>query len=264
MTARSWLFLPANRADRLAKAMGSGADTVILDLEDAVAPDQKDSARAQMLQSLQAPRTIPLAVRINPTDTEAGLEDMLALLRVVTPPDVVILPKTDAAAQIRQARKLLPCRLMALVETARGVMNAAEIMNARPDFIAFGAADYAADLGTSPDWPAMASARSRLVEAAASQGLPAIDSPCFALTDAEAIRAESEAARGLGFVGKLAIHPAQIPPLHAAFTPSEAETLWARRVLEENSKGAAMVDGKLVDEAIARQARRILSASQIE
>ena len=119
-------------------------------------------------------------------------------------------------------------------------------------------------MGTRPDWPAMVSARSRLIEAAASQGLPAIDSPCFDLTDPEAIRTESEAARGLGFVGKLAIHPAQIAPLHLAFTPSEAETLWARRVLEENSNGAAMVDGKLVDEAIARQARRILAASQIE
>lgn len=265
MTLRSWLFLPADRPDRLEKARNSGADVVILDLEDAVAPASKERARAEVLAAIATPHPVPLAVRINPLDTPAGLADVLALISAPSLPAFVILPKTEYASQIVQLRRLLArtsdnCRLVALIESARGLTNAVAIATARPDFLAFGAADYAADIGATTDWAPMASARSRLVEAGAAEAVLLLDSPCFAIDAAEVVEAESRNARSMGFAGKLAIHPKQIAPINAAFTPNVDELAWARQVIEENRKGVGVIDGQLVDEAIARRARRILSA----
>lgn len=267
---RSWLFTPATRPDRFDRAAQSGADALIIDLEDAVAPADKAAARDAALTALATPPVRPIlrALRINAPSTADGLEDLLALMRAPADrlPDCVIVPKADSADMIRWIDGLLagagnPLPLVALIESARGIAAAEDIARASPRLAAllFGAADLSADLGCATAWEPLLSARSRLVNAAALAGIEAIDSPFFALNDSAGLEREAAAALALGFGAKAAIHPTQVAGINAALTPTEAETAQARRIVAESAKGVAVVDGRMIDEAMARKARRILS-----
>lgn len=267
MKLRSWLFMPGDRPERFGKGFQSEADVVIFDLEDAVAPAAKEAARRHALAAITGGADRPVtALRISPLHTRDGLLDVLALVDAARLPDVLLLPKTEEPSQITQLRTLFrnsvrPPALCALVESAAGMQNAAGIARAGVLAVAFGAADYAADLTAPLAGDGVRMARARLVEAAAAAGVLAIDAPCFSLKDPEAIAREAREARSFGFAGKLAIHPAQIAELNATFAPSPEEVAWARRVLDENIKGAGSVDGLLVDEAVARRARHILASA---
>ncbi|MFP5516535.1 MAG: aldolase/citrate lyase family protein [Alphaproteobacteria bacterium] len=267
---RSWLFTPATRPERFDRAVHSGADVLIIDLEDAVPPADKATARDTAMAALATPPAVPIlrALRINAPVTPEGLEDLLALSRLPRNgrPDCVIVPKVDSAEMIRWMDTLFdgtgaPMPLVALIESARGVAAVEDIARASPRLAAlfFGAADLSADLGCATAWEPLLSARSRLVNAAALAGIEAVDSPFFALTDAAGLERETAAALALGFGAKAAIHPGQIATINAALTPTEAEVAHARRVLAESAKGVAVVDGRMIDEAMARKARRILS-----
>ncbi|MFS2012364.1 aldolase/citrate lyase family protein [Azospirillum sp. CT11-132] len=267
---RSWLFTPATRPERFDRAARSGADVLIIDLEDAVPPADKAAARDTALAALAAPPAVPIlrALRINAPVTPEGLEDLLALTRRPPNggPDCVIVPKVDSAETIRWIDALLSgmgrsVPLVALIESARGVAAAEEIAHASPRLAAlfFGAADLSADLGCASAWEPLLSARSRLVNAAALAGIEAVDSPFFDLTDAAGMQREAAAALALGFGAKAAIHPGQISAINATLTPTEAEIAHARLILAESVKGVAVVDGRMIDEAMARKARRILS-----
>ncbi len=267
---RSWLFTPATRPDRFDRAVQSGADVLIIDLEDAVAPAAKALARDTALAALAAPPAVPIlrALRINAPVTPDGLEDLLALTRRPPNggPDCVILPKVDSAEMIRWIDTLLsgagnPLPLVALIESARGVAAIEDIARASPRLAAlfFGAADLSADLGCATAWEPLLAARSRLVNAAALAGIEAVDSPYFDLTDTAGMERETAAALALGFGAKAAIHPGQISTINAALTPTAAEIAQAHRIMAESAKGVAVVDGRMIDEAMARKARRILS-----
>lgn len=267
---RSWLFTPATRPDRFDRAARSGADVLIIDLEDAVPPADKAAARSTALDALATPPAVPIlrVLRINAPVTPDGLEDLLALIRgpQSARPDCLIVPKVDSAETIRWIDTLLtgagtPLPLVALIESARGVAAAEDIAGASPRLAAlfFGAADLSADLGCATAWEPLLSARSRLVNAAALAGIEAVDSPFFALNDAAGLERETAAALALGFGAKAAIHPGQIATINATLTPTEAEAAQARRILAESAKGVAVVDGRMIDEAMARKARRILS-----
>ena len=267
---RSWLFTPATRPDRFDRAVQSGADVLIIDLEDAVAPAAKALARDTALAALAAPPAVPIlrALRINAPVTPDGLEDLLALTRRPPNggPDCVILPKVDSAEMIRWIDTLLsgagnPRPLVALIESARGVAAIEDIARASPRLAAlfFGAADLSADLGCATAWEPLLAARSRLVNAAALAGIEAVDSPYFDLTDTAGMERETAAALALGFGAKAAIHPGQISTINAALTPTAAEIAQAHRIMAESAKGVAVVDGRMIDEAMARKARRILS-----
>lgn len=270
MTAprRSWLFTPATKPERFARAAEAGADVLIVDLEDAVAPADKATGRRLAFEALAVPPPRPIlrALRINAPATADGLDDLLALVRGPVLPDCIIVPKTDSAETIRWIDALLggagrPVALVALIESARGVAAAEAIAQASPNLTAlfFGAADLSSDLGCEGAWEPLLSARSRVVNAAALAGIEAVDSPYFALNDADGLERETRAALALGFGAKAAIHPAQLATINAVLTPDEAAVAQARRIVEEAAKGVGVVDGRMVDEAMARKARRILA-----
>lgn len=254
------LFVPADRPDRFAKAAASGADAVIIDLEDGVAPTAKVSARAALAQSLPAATVI---VRVNPPGTawhEADI-DLMHRLGAVG----LMLPKAEDAAAVESvARRLRGERhVIPLIETARGVHHAVEIA-AAPGVtqLAFGPADYRNDIGCGEGPEALLFARSKLVLAARLAGIAApLDGPAFDFREPRQTAEEARHARSLGFGGKLCIHPAQVAWVKGAFRPSEAELAWARRVLAaEGGGGAANFDGTMIDAPVVERARRILGS----
>ncbi|HEX8928032.1 MAG TPA: aldolase/citrate lyase family protein [Actinomycetota bacterium] len=267
---RSWLFTPATRPDRFARAGEAGADVLIIDLEDAVAPGDKDRARAAALAHLDAGRgTAPIqALRVNGLRTRAGLDDLRLLLESRSGPDAVILPKVETPDEPRLADAWLAeagsrAAQVALIESARGLEAAPGIARSTPRLSAlmFGAADLAADLGAPAAWEPLLYARSRVVAAAAAAGIGAIDAPYFDLKDQAGLEAELRAAVALGFAAKAAIHPGQVAAINAALTPSAAAVAEAREILAQNEAGVGVVGGRMVDEAVARRARRILAAA---
>lgn len=269
---RSWLFTPGTRSERFAKAVSVGADVLIIDLEDAVAPNDKETARDAAFAYLAVLKDEPIAhaVRVNALDTRAGLADLHLLLSRSIEPEFIILPKTESAAHIRIVDRLLaqariPSRIVGLIESARGLAAVDEIANSSPRLhgLLFGAADMAADLGTATAWEPLSHARAKLIAACAAAGVAAIDSPWFDVHDGAGLKAETARAVAFGFIAKAAIHPSQVATINEALTPSEAEVAKARAILAENERGVGMIDGQMIDEAVARKARRILAASQI-
>lgn len=267
---RSLLFVPASRPERYAKALASGADMVCLDLEDAVAPADKPAARAAALSFLQAPpaTTCALVLRVNSLRSAEGLADMLAVLAADPAPDYLLLPKVNSAAEVRWYDELLghrASRLIPMIETAEGLLQAAEIAAACPRsaLVMFGGVDLASDVGCALDWEAQLYQRSTIVTAAARAGLDVLDVPHIDVADLDGLARIATSAKKLGFTGKTAIHPNQIPAIHAAFTPSEADIARARRVIEtfEAAQGRVMLlDGKLLEKPVIRAAQRVLAA----
>ena len=269
---RSWLFTPGARPERFGKAAEVGADVLIIDLEDAVAPADKPMARAAALEFLSRSQKgrAACALRINGLDTAAGLADLTALLGAAVAPDYLVLPKTESPDHIRILDRLLSAaaldaRIVGLVETARGLAQADEIAAAsgRLHGLLFGAADMAAELDAETTWEPLAYARGRLVAACARSGIVAIDTPFFDIRDRAGLEQETRRAAAMGFSAKAAIHPDQVAAINAAYTPSDAEVASARQILVENAKGVGVVGGQMIDEAVARKARRILAAAGV-
>jgi (S)-citramalyl-CoA lyase len=267
---RSWLFTPASRPDRFDKAAASEADVSIIDLEDSVAPADKDKARRTALAHLAQPAagSCGRALRMNGLERRFGLADLQALLESSASPDYLVLPKTESAAHLQILDRLLAetgkaTRLVALIESAQGLTACEAIAASTPrlEALLFGAADMSADLGAATAWAPLAYARSRLVAACALAGVLAIDSPFFDVKDHDGLTQETAQAVELGFAGKAAIHPNQITTINAALTPRPVEVARARAILAENAKGVGVVQGQMVDEAVARKARRILIAA---
>jgi citrate lyase subunit beta/citryl-CoA lyase len=254
--ARALLFVPGDRPERFDKACASGADAVIVDLEDAVAPDAKPRARDAIARWLTAERRIWL--RLNARSTP-WFEDDLALARH---PGVagIVLPKVEAADDLRQ---LMGMRTIALIESARGIANVDAIASsAGVERLAFGSIDFAHDLAIPGEREALLFFRSRLVLASRLAGLAApIDGVTVAIDDVAALRADTQHARSLGFGGKLCIHPKQVDIVREVFAPTAAEVAWAERVVAvaDAAGGAAVaVDGAMVDRPVLLRARTIL------
>jgi (S)-citramalyl-CoA lyase len=271
---RSWLFTPATRRERFANASQAGADVAILDLEDAVASGDKMRARATALDYLaeNSPDRALHALRINGLDTLAGISDLEALLGSSSAvPDFLVLPKTETIGHLQILDRLLTSagkgtRLIGLIESARGLAAVEAIAAATPRLVGlmFGAADMAADLAAATVWEPLLMARSRLVAACALAGVLAIDAPFFKMHDEAGMKQEVAAAVALGFGAKAAIHPAQIGAINAALTPTAGAVEKARSILAENAKGVGTIDGQMIDEAIARKARRVLAAAGLD
>jgi (S)-citramalyl-CoA lyase len=262
---RSWLFCPATTPERFAKALASGADAVVVDLEDAVPADAKDDARRAAVAWLMAERTADAArcLRMNAVRSAVGLRDVLALVDAGSAPDHLLVPKAESPDELRLLDALLAgahTRLLPLVETARG-LAAADALAAAPRVagLVLGGADLAADLGAEMSWEPLLHARARLVQAAATTGIAVVDVPHLTLRDAAALRDETLRVRRLGFTGKLAIHPDQVATIHEALAPTDAEIERARRVLAAADGGVAVVDGRMVDAPVVRAAARMLA-----
>src|SRR5271168_4806765 len=229
---KSSLFTPATKADHFGRAAEVGADALIIDLEDAVAPADKQKARSAALQYLEQPigNRFPCALRINAPVTRTGIDDLHSLLESSATPDYIILPKCDSAAFVRMVRSLLDqvqkkAEIIALIESASGVEALPDIVKSdvRPAALLFGAADMAADLGSKTAWETLFFVRSRIVQVAALAGVAVVDSPFFDIGDIDGLKRETDAAQDLGFHGKCAIHPKQISTINEVFTPSSEE-----------------------------------------
>jgi citrate lyase subunit beta/citryl-CoA lyase len=261
--ARSLLFVPADRPDRFVKAVGSGADLVILDLEDAVLPERKEDGRAAVARAL-AGGAGRFVVRVNAATSEHFAQDCATLARSAAPVPVM-LPKAEGHAQISALLDRLPdTRVLALVETARGVLAAREIA-AHPATarLAFGSVDFSLDTGTRESSDTTTWARAQLVLASAAEGRPGpVDGVTLRLDDPHRCAADSARAAEQGFTGKLCVHPAQVAPVNRAFTPGEDELRWARRVLASPRSGAASVDGEMVDGPVRARAAAVVRRAE--
>jgi citrate lyase subunit beta/citryl-CoA lyase len=286
---RSFLFAPGNHPRRVEKALTLRADAVILDLEDSVAAAEKAAARGPVAQALARPRACRCYVRVNAASTPLCYGDLVATVHKGI--DGVVLPKVESAADLHAIDWLIASLeherglevgstdLMPIVETAVGVHRVDRILQARSlrtyrgawrvRRIAFGAGDYANDVGLSPslDEPELGDARARLVLASRAAGMEApIDSPWFLFGENEAFARSLERSRRGGYQGRLCVHPDQVEPVNAAYLPGDEEVARAERIVaafkEAEAKGSAaiLVDGQMVDYPIVYRAQAILDA----
>ena len=264
MTDRSYLFVPGNRPDRFESALRAGADVVLIDLEDAVAPADKATARRSVGEWLTAGGAAYL--RINGADSDAFRDDLLLLGL----PGVqgVMLAKAEGIEPIAAIRQSAPTApVIPLIESARGLSNVNPIATA-PGVVrlAFGSVDFQLDLGIAGDRDELLMARSQLVLASRLAGLlPPVDGATMTLDDTEALARDVTYARRLGFGGKLAVHPRQVAAINDGFSPSPADVEWARRVVaaaSEAGDNALRLDGKLVDRPVIERARALLRKAQ--
>ena len=254
---RSYLFVPGNRPERFDKALASGADAVIIDLEDAVPPDQKESARATVSGRLTSSK--PVVLRINSVETPWFADD----LAICRNPGVaaVMLAKTQRAGDLHAVGAGIA--LVPLIESAAGFDQLAAIAAVEGvQRLAFGAIDFQLDMNMRGGREELLFFRAQLVLASRLCGLaPPIDSPSTSINEPDEVEAEAQHARRLGFGAKLCIHPMQVKPVNRSFSPDEAEIAWARRVMaiSESSNGAAVaLDGKMIDKPVILRAERIL------
>ncbi len=278
-SARSFLFVPGDRPERVGRALASEADAVIVDLEDAVRAEQKHVARSVVRTLRVGPGGRPplVLVRVNAFDSPGFADDVAAALDGGAA--ALMIPKfvpgrqadliEESLAAIERARGASATPVVGLIESAAGVLGLSGqvTLPSRVARLAFGAADYFADLGLfyQPSGTHTELAMATLVVASAAAGLAGpLASPHFALDDQPGLDAASRRARDLGFGGALCIHPEQLATVNAQFRPSDEEWVWAQRVVDawgdpaNRASGAVRVDGALVDEAMVRRARQIL------
>jgi len=253
------------------KALSSGADIVCVELEDGIAPKDKDTARARALALFETPQAddgVERIVRINCLRDPFGLADVHAVLKTATPPPALMLPKVRTPDEVKWLDDLLterghPTRLHVIIETNAGLEAVHDIARSSPriDALFFGGVDMAAELRCRNAFEPLLYARSRVVHAAAGAGLDVIDVPYLDLEDPAGMRREAELVRDLGFSGKGSIHPKQIPILNEVFTPSEKQIAHARRIIKafaEADTGLVVIDGKLIEKPVLRDMHRIL------
>ncbi|MBA3898393.1 MAG: CoA ester lyase [Sphingomonadaceae bacterium] len=278
MRLRSLLFVPGDRPDRIEKALGSGADALILDLEDAVVVAKKDEARKAIAAFLGRPRELSLFVRINPLDGGMADADLAAILPAE--PEGIVLPKAEGAGSLfdlahrleaagNRGARILPIA----TETPAAVFTLGDYggVSDRLCGLTWGAEDLPAAIGASTSREADGSytapyqlARSLTLFGAHTAGVPAIETVYPDFRDLEGLKAYAERGLRDGFSGMMAIHPAQVPVINAAFTPTEAQAAHARAVVAafeaDPGAGALSLDGKMIDAPHLKAARRVLAA----
>jgi len=278
---RSLLFVPGHRSEMVAKAARYGADAIILDLEDGVAPDAKGRARQGIAAALERgfPDGLPVFVRVNAVLSGLLEEDLGAAIRPRV--DGVCLPKCDTPEQAQALDAHLEgledrwgvargrTKLIPMIESAQGVLNAAAIGRAGDRVIAlgFGAEDFTADIGVAHarEGGGVEYARAAVSLAAHAGRVEPLDGIYANFKDVAGLEADTRSARAMGYTGKMVIHPAQIDPVHAVFAPSAAEVDHARRVVaafegaRAAGEGVAVVDGAMVDRPVVLRAQRILA-----
>ncbi|MGW1562888.1 HpcH/HpaI aldolase/citrate lyase family protein [Streptomyces sp. NPDC002144] len=268
----TWLVTPASTPGRFEAAAGSGADVALLDLEDSVPADRKTAARAAVIgrlspsaESVGSGHTV-LGVRINAPGTVHGLKDLVAIAESGVRPSVLLVPKVESARDVDMVSKIIGAedgqrRVWALIETPLGIRRLSAILQA-PALagVLFGAADYAAAAHCRLNSRALWHPRSVLSAEAAAAGLPAIDSPYFDLRDPDGLRREAEEAVELGYLGKVAIHPRQLPVIQDAFRPTIQELAAAQAVVAAADAAHGQittVDGHMVGPPLVAAARAV-------
>ncbi len=271
---RSAMFLPALQPDRIAEVVAAGADIVVFDLEDGTAEARKDEARAVVAAAFEGALDRPLDrpllryLRINHPASPAGIRDLAAVLDWRSPPDGLVIPKAECAAEIAWAHQTAGAvhpglDLMPIIETPAGLEAAPEIARA-PGVAALllGCDDLSGALGSDRGWDAMAYARGRVAAAAGAAGVEAMDGPWRDPDDPDGLIAETNRIAAMGFSGKACYHASQVPHIHAAFTPApvaiaEAEAILAAAAADDS--GLTHAGGRVVNAAVVKNARRLLA-----
>jgi citrate lyase beta subunit len=257
------------------KALKSETDMVCIELEDGIAPQDKEIARnlaLKLFQEKQENDGVERILRINCLREQFGIDDVQAILSTQNPPPALMIPKVKKPDEIVLLDNLLSekgynCRIHVIIETNEGLENAYQIANCsnRIDALFFGGVDMSAELRCENKWEPLLYARSRVVHAAASAGIDAIDVPYLDLEDLEGMRKEAVLAKELGFSGKGSIHPKQIPILNEVFTPSKSAIKKAQKIVsifEKANTGLVVIDGKLIEKPVLREMYRILSIAK--
>jgi citrate lyase subunit beta / citryl-CoA lyase len=271
--ARTLLFVPGNRPERFRKALASGADGVVLDLEDSVPAIEKPGAREAIAAAWMdvTSTAVPLIVRINNLGCDAGRDD-LAWLASLSPPAGIMLAKAESASQLHSVAQALPgLPILPLIESAVGLLALPDIARASGVLrLVIGHIDFMADTGLrcSDDERELDTLRFNVaMQTRVNRLAPAIDGVTVAIDDDARLQADTRRMLNFGFGAKLCIHPRQAPVVHAAMAPSDAELDWARRVLaaDQASGGAAVrLDGRMVDLPVVLQARLTLVKARID
>jgi citrate lyase subunit beta/citryl-CoA lyase len=280
---RSLLFAPGNHARRVEKALGLPADGVILDLEDAVAISEKAATRTTVVEAFGKPRAGKLYVRVNALTTEWCFGDITAVVHAGL--DGIILPKVEQAHELRTSEWMIAnleresglpigtIDLIPIIETALGISNLKRICRSgtRMKRLAFGAGDFTLDMGmvwTRSEAELLPHRSACVMESRAAGLEPPLDTVWADLRDADGFIASARHAATLGFQGKMCIHPDQIAPTNAAFTPDEAAVAQAKRIVEAFDKAEAaglasiQLEGQFIDYPIVQRARRVLEAAR--
>jgi len=282
---RSMLYIPGNNPGMIQRCSYFGADSVLLDIEDAVAISEKDSARNLVAHALATLDfgDVYMTVRINGADTRFFEKDLEAI--IPSRPDAVRLPKTQQANDVRHIDEMITklekthniehgtIAIHAMLETAKGIVNAVEIANSSPRVkaLTLGGQDLAADIGVrrTKEGTEILYARSTVVMAAKAAGIGAFDTVFTDINDSGGLLDESRFIVNLGFTGKAAIHPSQIPVIHEAFRPAEKDVIKALRIVyaarEADQKGIGVytVDGKMVDGPVVRQSEKVVELAKL-
>ncbi len=277
MARRSVLFSPGDRPELLRKAPDTDADVLVFDLEDAVVPSQRETAREHVHDVLTDPGFDPdaeVCVRVNAST--AVESDLDVLLDGDPRIDAVMVPKVAGRGDVVRVERALHTRgwdlaVFALLETAKGILAAEGIADtSSTEALVFGAEDLAADVGATRtvEGTEVLYARERVVLAAAAAGADAIDTVYPSFEDADGLADETSFALSLGYDGKLAVHPSQVPVINDAFTPGEEAVAWAKKVLDardearQNDRGVFAVEGEMIDAPLIAQAERILDRAR--
>ena len=272
---RSFIFTPGLRPDMFPKALASGADIVCVELEDGVAPKDKNVARGHAISLFEAPQAsdgVERILRINCLREAFGIADLQAVLATDTPPPALMLPKVKSPEEIIMIDDLLTerghnTRLHIIIETNAALEKAFEIArcSSRIDALFFGGVDMAAELRCESTWESLLYARSRVVHAAASAGLDVIDVPYLDLEDEAGMLIAARQAKELGFCGKGSVHPKQIKGLNEVFTPTPEEITRAQQITEAFEKAdtaLVVINGKLIEKPVLREMYRILAIAE--
>ncbi|MDA0238290.1 MAG: CoA ester lyase [Proteobacteria bacterium] len=273
---RSLLFVPGLRPDMFVKALSESTDIICIDLEDAVALHRKNESRALTMDLLSKKyeTSSEIMVRINPITTRHGLSDLDSLFDLKFTPDALMLPKIKSASEIRILDELLSTEntrhlsFCVIIETNAALEHAIDIARScsRITSLILGGVDMSADLRCKRDWQSLLYTRSRLVHAAASAGIDLLDVPYLDLMDSDGLVRETISSRDLGFTGRAAIHPKQLPVINQIFTPSQEDIDRARRVcaaFESSDTGLVVVDDELIELPVVRSMYRLLAIAQM-
>ncbi len=265
---RSLLFVPGDRPDMVAKAVRSAPDAVVVDLEDAVAPEAKEQARAVAVEAVARLHSRPptVLVRVNPADTPWHGDDLRAVAGSTA--DGVVLPKYSDPEQLAALRAALPEGAVTVVglETAQGVADSRSLLAPMPAAVYFGAEDVVADLGgrRTAGGLEVLYARSQVLLAACLAGVAALDQAVVAVRDETRFRDDAVQGRAIGYTGKICLHPRQVTLAHETFTPTDTEVGHARALLRAGADGVGVVDGQMVDAVHLRMARTVLRRAGVD
>ena len=263
----NFLFVPASRPERFEKAASSGADLICIDLEDSVSSDQKDEARAAVLDALAKLDRSKTAVRINGLKTLAGIKDLLALSSAEVFPSLVFIPMVESASEVEIVRSLLGDSvdgLVPLIETVKGLRNGDAIAASEGvTAMMFGGGDFSSELGTKLEWEPLLAARGAFIMCCASAQVMAVDVPYIDMGDEAGLAEECTRAKALGFHAKAAIHPKQLSTIQTAMKPSEAEIEEARDAIaafEAAGRRAISHNGRMLEAPVMARYRNIVAA----